>query len=120
MIRRCLMIVLIGLFPMAAVAQTAAASGTDRRDLISVGMFLVIVVATLIITFRSARSSRSKVGFLHRGPRHHAIAERSCDRRRFSLRGGVPRVFRRLSTPAGLTGFSTPSAFSRGGRSFSS
>jgi cation/acetate symporter len=70
MIRRCLMIVLIGLFPMAAVAQTAAASGTDRRDLISVGMFLVIVAATLIIIFRSARSSRSKVGFYTAG---HAI-----------------------------------------------
>jgi cation/acetate symporter len=70
MIRRCLMIVLIGLFPMAAVAQATAASGSDRKDFISIGMFLVIVAATLIITFRSARSSRSKAGFYTAG---HAI-----------------------------------------------
>ena len=57
MIIRCLVIVLMGFFPLAAAAQTVAASGTDRKDFISIGMFLLIVAATLIITYRSARSA---------------------------------------------------------------
>jgi hypothetical protein len=93
MIRRCLMIVLIGLFPMAAVAQTAAATGTDRKDLISIGMFLVIVAATLVITFRSAQLE-VKGGILHGRARDHAVAERLRNRGRFSVCSRVPRHFR--------------------------
>ena len=70
MIIRCLVIVLMGFFPLATAAQTVAASGTDRKDFISIGMFLLIVAATLIITYRSARSANSKAGFYTAG---HAI-----------------------------------------------
>jgi cation/acetate symporter len=70
MIRRCLTTALIALFPVAAAAQTSAASGSDRKDLVSIAMFLSIVAATVVITYRSARSARSKVGFYTAG---HAV-----------------------------------------------
>ncbi len=57
-------------WPVACSAQTAAVTGTRGPDQISIGMFLVIVIATLIITWRSAGRTKSKAEFYTAG---HAI-----------------------------------------------
>ena len=70
MIRRCLLAASIVAFPVAASAQMASATAVRGPDWIAVGMFLVIVLATLVITYRSAGSTKSKAGFYTAG---HAI-----------------------------------------------
>jgi cation/acetate symporter len=70
MIRRCLLAALVAAFPVAASAQTEATASARGPDWIAVGMFLLIVLATLVITFRSAASTKSKAGFYTAG---HAI-----------------------------------------------
>jgi len=70
MIRRCLLTASIVAFPVAALAQTAPAKGARGPDWIAIGMFLIIVLATLVITYRAAGSTKSKAGFYTAG---HAI-----------------------------------------------
>jgi len=57
-------------FPIAASAQTSATAGGRGPDWIAIIMFLVIVAATLVITYRSAGSTKSKADFYAAG---HAI-----------------------------------------------
>jgi cation/acetate symporter len=55
--------------PVAASAQTGVA-GAAGTDWIAIGMFMVIVAATLVITYRSAGRTKSKADFYTAG---HAI-----------------------------------------------
>lgn len=57
-------------FPLAASAQEAPAVASRGPDWIAIGMFLAIVIATLVITYRSAGSTKSKADFYTAG---HAI-----------------------------------------------
>ena len=66
---RSLFIALLASLPFTATAE-AAATTTRGPNWIAIGMFLVIVVTTLVITFRSAGSTKSKAGFYTAG---HAI-----------------------------------------------
>ncbi|MCC8939289.1 cation/acetate symporter ActP [Bradyrhizobium sp. Arg68] len=70
MIARSLLIALCVAFPFAAMAQGAPAAGARGPDWIAIAMFLAIVAVTLVITWRSAGSTRSKAGFYTAG---HAI-----------------------------------------------
>jgi cation/acetate symporter len=70
MIPRCLLAALAVAFPLTASAQAAAAPATRGPDWIAIGMFTLIVVATLVITYRSAGSTKSKADFYTAG---HAI-----------------------------------------------
>ncbi|MGL3209800.1 cation/acetate symporter ActP [Bradyrhizobium sp. BR 1433] len=70
MIARWLLIALYVVFPFAAMAQGAPAAGARGPDWIAIGMFLIIVAVTLVITWRSAGSTGSKAGFYTAG---HAI-----------------------------------------------
>ncbi|MHC2333485.1 cation/acetate symporter ActP [Bradyrhizobium sp. USDA 4454] len=70
MIARSLLTALCVAFPFAAVAQGVTTVGARGPDWIAIGMFLMIVSATLVITWRSAGSTRSKAGFYTAG---HAI-----------------------------------------------
>src|SRR5262245_53918593 len=70
MIRRCLLATLMAACPIAASAQTSAAASARGPDWIAISMFLVIVAATLVITYRAAGSTKSKAGFYTAG---HAI-----------------------------------------------
>ncbi len=70
MITRWLLTALATAFPFAALAQAAPATAGRGPDWIAIGMFLVIVVATLVITYRSAGSTKSKADFYTAG---HAI-----------------------------------------------
>src|SRR5262245_30685016 len=70
MIRRCLLATLMAACPIAASAQTSAAASARGPDWIAISMFLVIIVATLVITYRSAGSTKSKADFYTAG---HAI-----------------------------------------------
>ncbi|MGY3534585.1 cation/acetate symporter ActP [Bradyrhizobium sp. USDA 4452] len=70
MIARSLLTALCVAFPFAAVAQGVATVGTRGPDWIAIGMFLMIVSVTLVITWRSAGSTGSKAGFYTAG---HAI-----------------------------------------------
>jgi cation/acetate symporter len=56
--------------PVTASAQSGPAAGARGLDWTAVGMFLLIVLATLVITYRSAGSTKSKAGFYTAG---HAI-----------------------------------------------
>ena len=67
MIRRCFLATLMAAFPIAASAQTLATAGARGPDWIAIGMFLVIVAATLVITYRSAGSTKSKADFYAAG-----------------------------------------------------
>lgn len=69
MIRRCVFAASVAAFPAGASAQTAT-TGSLGPDWIATGMFLVIVLATLVITYRSAGSTASKADFYTAG---HAI-----------------------------------------------
>lgn len=65
MMRTCLWTAALCLFPSMAWAQSA---GTSRgTDWIAIGMFLLIVLVTLVITYRSAGSTASKAGFYTAG-----------------------------------------------------
>ncbi len=69
MIARLLLAALVAASPTLAMAQTTA--GRERAtDWIAVGMFMLIVFVTLIITYRSAGSTKSKADFYTAG---HAI-----------------------------------------------
>ncbi|MCP1914262.1 MULTISPECIES: cation/acetate symporter ActP [Bradyrhizobium] len=70
MIARWLLIALCVVFPFAAMAQGASAAAARGPDWIAIGMFLIIVAVTLVITWRSAGSTGSKAGFYTAG---HAI-----------------------------------------------
>jgi cation/acetate symporter len=70
MIMRWLLAALITAFPLAALAQTASATAARGPNWIAIGMFMVIVMATLVITYRSAGSTKSKADFYTAG---HAI-----------------------------------------------
>jgi len=69
MIARFLLAAIIAAFPLAASAQTNAAA-VAGRNWIAIGMFLLIVTVTLVITWRSAGSTKSKADFYTAG---HAI-----------------------------------------------
>jgi cation/acetate symporter len=69
MIARFLLAAIIAAFPLAASAQTNAAA-VAGRNWIAIGMFLLIVAVTLVITWRSAGSTKSKADFYTAG---HAI-----------------------------------------------
>jgi cation/acetate symporter len=62
--------VLLTVFPVAASAQAVAATTGRATNWIAIGMFVVIVAATLVITYRSAGSTKSKADFYTAG---HAI-----------------------------------------------
>ncbi|WP_375778776.1 cation/acetate symporter ActP [Bradyrhizobium sp. ma5] len=70
MIVRSLLIALCVAFPFTAMAQGTTATGVRGPDWIAIGMFLMIVAVTLVITWRSAGSTGSKAGFYTAG---HAI-----------------------------------------------
>ncbi|MES5481324.1 cation/acetate symporter ActP [Bradyrhizobium sp. INPA03-11B] len=71
MIARCLLVTLAVAFPFAAMAQGGAPMAGGRGpDWIAIAMFALIVAITLIITYRSAGSTKSKAGFYTAG---HAI-----------------------------------------------
>jgi cation/acetate symporter len=70
MILRWLLVALATAFPLTAFAQAAPATAARGPDWIAIGMFMVIVVATLVITYRSAGSTKSKADFYTAG---HAI-----------------------------------------------
>ncbi|MFG1465678.1 cation/acetate symporter ActP [Xanthobacter sp. DSM 24535] len=70
MILRYLLAICATSFPFAAFAQTATAPAAHGPDWIAIGMFMVIVVVTLIITYRSAGKTKSKAEFYTAG---HAI-----------------------------------------------
>jgi cation/acetate symporter len=67
---RYFLAVLFATFPLAAVAQSTASTGGRSTDWIAIGMFVAIVIATLVITYRSAGSTKSKADFYTAG---HAI-----------------------------------------------
>ncbi len=69
MMRRWLMAMMFTAAPTIAMAQSVATRdrGTDG---VAIGMFLLIVLVTLLITYRSAGSTKSKAGFYTAG---HAI-----------------------------------------------
>jgi cation/acetate symporter len=69
MIARLLLAVVVAALPTLAAAQTAAGHGRPT-DWIAVGMFMLIVFVTLVITYRSAGSTKSKADFYTAG---HAI-----------------------------------------------
>src|SRR5882757_1161973 len=69
MIARFLLAAIIAACPLAASAQTNAAA-VAGRNWIAIGMFLLIVAVTLVITWRSAGSTKSKADFYTAG---HAI-----------------------------------------------
>jgi cation/acetate symporter len=66
--RSVLLAVLATAWPVACSAQ--AATGTRGPDQLAIGMFVAVVVATLVITWRSAGRSKSKAEFYTAG---HAI-----------------------------------------------
>src|SRR5262249_59436226 len=68
--RRCVFAVSVAAFPTGALAQTATAKAARGPDWIAIGMFLLIVAVTLVITYRAAGSTKSKAGFYTAG---HAI-----------------------------------------------
>jgi len=68
MIARLVLAAIIVAFPLAASAQSNAAVAS--RNWIAIGMFLLIVAVTLVITWRSAGSTKSKADFYTAG---HAI-----------------------------------------------
>jgi cation/acetate symporter len=57
-------------FPRTASAQMVAATAAPGPDWMAIGMFAAIIVATLVITYRSAGSTKSKADFYTAG---HAI-----------------------------------------------
>jgi cation/acetate symporter len=67
---RLLLAVQFVAFPLAASAQAASATAGRGSDWIAIGMFVAIVIATLVITYRSAGSTKSKADFYTAG---HAI-----------------------------------------------
>ncbi|OKO69334.1 acetate permease [Bradyrhizobium sp. NAS96.2] len=70
MIARCLLVALGVAFPSAAMAQGTPMVGGRGPDWIAIAMFSLIVAITLLITYRSAGSTKSKAGFYTAG---HAI-----------------------------------------------
>jgi hypothetical protein len=64
---RLLLAALFVAFPLAASAEAASATAGRGTDWIAIGMFVAIVVATLIITYRSAGSTKSKADFYTAG-----------------------------------------------------
>lgn len=67
---RVLLAALFVAFPFAAWAQAASATAGRGTDWIAIGMFMAIVLTTLVITYRSAGSTKSRADFYTAG---HAI-----------------------------------------------
>jgi cation/acetate symporter len=67
---RVLLAALLVTFPFAARAQAASATAGRGTDWIAIAMFVAIVLTTLVITYRSAGSTKSKADFYTAG---HAI-----------------------------------------------
>jgi cation/acetate symporter len=66
MIGRLLLAALAAALPTFALAQTSAAPARGT-DWIAVGMFMLIVLVTLVITYRSSGSTKSKADFYTAG-----------------------------------------------------
>jgi cation/acetate symporter len=64
---RLLLAALFVALPLVASAEAASATAGRGTDWIAIGMFVAIVVATLIITYRSAGSTKSKADFYTAG-----------------------------------------------------
>jgi cation/acetate symporter len=64
---RLLLAALFVALPLVASAKAASATAGRGTDWIAIGMFVAIVVATLIITYRSAGSTKSKADFYTAG-----------------------------------------------------
>jgi cation/acetate symporter len=67
---RVLLAALLVAFPLAASAQAASATAGRGTDWIAIAMFVAIVLTTLVITYRSAGSTKSRADFYTAG---HAI-----------------------------------------------
>ncbi|MCA6100526.1 cation/acetate symporter ActP [Bradyrhizobium australafricanum] len=67
---RLLLSALLTASPVSAMAQAGLAGAAGGTDWIAIGMFVAIVVATLLITYRSAGRAKSKAEFYTAG---HAI-----------------------------------------------
>lgn len=64
---RILLAVLFIAVPFAACAQAASATAGRGTDWIAIGMFVAIVLTTLVITYRSAGSTKSRADFYTAG-----------------------------------------------------
>jgi cation/acetate symporter len=67
---RVLLAALLTAFPVVASAQAASATAGRGTDWIAIAMFVAIVLTTLVITYRSAGSTKSRADFYTAG---HAI-----------------------------------------------
>jgi cation/acetate symporter len=67
---RVLLAALLAAFPVVASAQAASATAGRGTDWIAIAMFVAIVLTTLVITYRSAGSTKSRADFYTAG---HAI-----------------------------------------------
>jgi hypothetical protein len=94
MTSRFLLAAIMAALPFAALAQTAPPSPSRNPNWIAIGMFMMIVVTTLVITYRSAGRTRSKIRFLNGGSWDHAAPERLGHRRRFPVRRRILEHFR--------------------------
>jgi len=114
---RLLLAALFVALPLVASAEAASATAGRGTDWIAIGMFVAIVVATLIITYRSAGSTKSKADFYSAG---HSITplQNGLAIARDFLSAARSSGYRRWSMPTASTGFFMRSAFSRAGRSF--
>jgi cation/acetate symporter len=63
MMSRFLLAAIMAALPFAALAQTAPPSPSRNPNWIAIGMFMIIVVTTLVVTYRSAGRTRSKSDF---------------------------------------------------------
>jgi cation/acetate symporter len=62
-----LLAALLAAFPFAASAQAASATAGRGTDWIAIAMFVAIVLTTLVITYRSAGSTKSRADFYTAG-----------------------------------------------------
>ena len=100
---RLLLAALFVAFPLAASAEAASATAGRGTDWIAIGMF-VAIDATLIITYRSAGSTKSKADFYSAG---HSITplQNGLAIARDFLSAARSSGYRRWSMPTALTGF---------------
>ena len=64
---RVILAALLAAFPFAASAQAASATAGRGTDWIAIAMFVAIVLTTLLITYRSAGSTKSRADFYTAG-----------------------------------------------------
>lgn len=70
MMRRVYLAAALIALPTIADAQPSASPAASDGNLVAIGMFIAIVLLTLVITYRSAGSTKSRAGFYTAG---HAI-----------------------------------------------